>query len=110
MMGKAILDRLNLPTVAMIQPVSVVPKFAPMITPIDSIKVRSWAFTKLTTITVVADEDCTRQVTSTPVMRPKKRFWVIVAMIRRMPSPATFWIPSLITFMPKRNMPNPPST
>ncbi len=57
MMGRAILERLNLPMLAMIHPVKVVPRFAPMITPIDSIKVRSWAFTKLTTITVVADED-----------------------------------------------------
>ena len=40
-MGKASLDRLNLPTVAMIQPVSVVPRFAPIMTPIDSIKVSS---------------------------------------------------------------------
>ena len=43
--------------VAMIHPVRVVPKFAPMITPIDSIRVSSWAFTKLTTMTVVAEED-----------------------------------------------------
>jgi hypothetical protein len=57
MMGSAILDRLNFPMEAMIQPVKVVPRFAPIITPIDSIKVNSCALTKLTTITVVADED-----------------------------------------------------
>jgi hypothetical protein len=69
-MGKAILERLNLPMVAIIHPVSVVPRFAPMITPIDSMRVRSWAFTKLTTITVVADDDWTKQVTNKPVPKP----------------------------------------
>ena len=108
-MGRAILERLNFPMVAIIQPVRVVPRLAPMITPIDSIRVRSCAFTKLTTITVVADDDWTRQVTKSPVPKPKNLFWVMVAMIFRIPSPATFWMPSLITRIPKRKIPNPPS-
>ena len=57
MIGNAILARLNLPTTAMIQAVSVVPRFAPIITPIDSTRVNSPALTKLTTMTVVAEED-----------------------------------------------------
>ena len=41
----------------MIQAVTVVPILAPIITVIDCSKVSNPAFTKLTTITVVADED-----------------------------------------------------
>ena len=41
----------------MIHAVTVVPILAPIITPIDWESVRSPAFTKLTTITVVAEED-----------------------------------------------------
>ena len=41
----------------MIHAVRVVPKLAPMITPIDSVRVNRPAFTKLTTITVVAEDD-----------------------------------------------------
>ena len=36
--------------------------FAPIITPIDSVKVNKPAFAKLTIITVVADDDCKRAV------------------------------------------------
>ena len=45
------------PKKATIQAVMVVPMLAPMITPIACTNVRSPAFTKLTTITVVAEED-----------------------------------------------------
>ena len=57
MMGIATDERLNFPTAAMIQAVMVVPKFAPMITAIDSDRVNKPALTKDTTITVVAEED-----------------------------------------------------
>ena len=45
------------PNHATIHAVTVVPMLAPIITPIACAKVRRPAFTKLTTITVVADED-----------------------------------------------------
>ncbi len=84
MIGMAIFARLNLPTAAMIQAVTVVPRLAPMMTPIDSMSVRRPTFTKETTMTVVADEDCRRQVTPKPVATPDARFFVMVAMTWRM--------------------------
>ena len=54
--AKADISTLN-PSAEMIQAVTVVPIFAPMMTPMDWVKVRSPALTKLTTITVVAEED-----------------------------------------------------
>lgn len=54
---KALIDSFPNPKKAIIQAVRVVPMFAPMITPIDCAKLSNPAFTKLTTITVVADED-----------------------------------------------------
>ena len=51
----------------MIQAVTVVPILAPIMTLIDSASVSNPAFTKLTTITVVAEEDWIRAVINTPV-------------------------------------------
>ncbi len=45
------------PRMEISQAVTVVPIFAPIITPMDSASDNSPAFTKLTTITVVADDD-----------------------------------------------------
>ncbi len=73
MIGRAILAMLNLPTAAMIQAVKVVPRLAPMMMPIDSTSVRRPALTKLTTITVVAEDDCSRPVVIKPVKTPAKR-------------------------------------
>ncbi len=74
----------------MIQAVTVVPILAPIITLIDSVRVNNPAFTKLTTITVVADEDWIRAVISTPVKTPVTRLVVIAVRILRNLSPATF--------------------
>ena len=76
----------------MIQNVVVVPRLAPMMTPIDWIRVRRRAWTKLTTMTVVAEEDWTRQVTRNPVITPANRFPVIERMILRSRSPENCWI------------------
>ena len=54
--AKADISTLN-PRAEIIQAVTVVPMLAPIMTPIDCVRVRSPALTKLTTITVVADED-----------------------------------------------------
>ena len=75
---------------AIIHAVVVVPRFAPIITPILSRKVRSPAFTKLTTITVVAVEDWIAVVTSAPEKTPLKRLLAIVRMTIRRRSPETF--------------------
>ena len=99
-MGSAIEESENFPTRAMIQAVNVVPRLAPMMTPMDSTRVRRPALTKLTTMTVVAEEDWIRLVVARPVRIAENLFFVIVAMTRRIPSPAVRWMASLITFMP----------
>ena len=52
-----LMENLPKPNKDIIHAVTVVPILAPIITPIDWAKVSKPAFTKLTTITVVADED-----------------------------------------------------
>ena len=107
--GRAILLILNLnPKTAINHPVKVVPIFAPIMTPIDSVKVSKPAFTKLTTITVVADEDWTRHVVRNPVNTPATLFCVIYERISLSRLPATFWMPSLIIFIPNRKTPREP--
>ena len=54
--AKAAISTLK-PNAEIIHAVTVVPILAPIITPMDWDKVNSPAFTKLTTITVVAEED-----------------------------------------------------
>ena len=106
----AIFERLNLkPRNEMIQNVVVVPRLAPMMTPIDWIRVRRRAWTKLTTMTVVAEEDWTRQVTRNPVITPANRFPVIERMILRSRSPENCWIDSLMRRIPNRNTPKLPN-
>ena len=78
------------PNAEMIHAVTVVPILAPMITPIDCDKVSSPALTKLTTITVVAEEDWISAVMSTPVSTPVTRLVVIAVRIFRKRSPANF--------------------
>ena len=70
--GNAIADIFTLkPSNEISQAVIVVPIFAPMITPIDSTKLSKPAFTKLTIITVVAEDDCKSAVIKNPVVIPK---------------------------------------
>ena len=73
-----------------IHAVRVVPMFAPMITPMAFPRVRSPAFTKLTTMMVVAEDDCTRQVTRVPVNTRLNALEVIFAMKALRRSPADF--------------------
>ena len=82
---------------------------APMITPIDCVNVSSPAFTKLTTITVVAEEDWISAVINTPVSIPVTRLVVIAVRILRKRSPANFCNPSLMVFIPYRNNANDPN-
>ena len=84
----------------MIHAVNVVPTFAPMITAIDWPSVIRPALTKLTTITVDADELWIKAVITMPVRRPAKRLRVMADRMLRRRSPAAFCSPSLITFMP----------
>ena len=71
-----------------------------MMTLMDCTKVSKPALTKLTTITVVAEEDCTRAVINAPVTTPVTRLVVMTVRILRRRSPANFCNPSLMIFMP----------
>ena len=83
-----------------IHAVIVVPMLAPMITLIACVRVSSPALTKLTTITVVADDDWIIDVTPTPVRTPFRGLDVIAERKPRSFSPAAFCKPELIRFMP----------
>jgi len=61
----------------MIHAVRVVPILAPMMTEMACASVSSPALTNDTVITVVAVDDCTAAVTSTPVKMPVTRLVVI---------------------------------
>ncbi len=99
--GSTNADMLTLnPNRAMIHAVNVVPTLAPMITAMDCASVMSPAFTKLTTITVEADELWINAVMKKPVMVPVTRLRVMADRMLRRRSPAAFCRPSLITFMP----------
>ena len=84
----------------MIHAVSVVPMLAPIIIEMACDNVNNPADTNETVITVVADEDCTAQVTNVPVSIPLKRFPVILANTWRSPGPVIFCSASLIDFIP----------
>ena len=88
------------PNSAIIQAVKVVPTLALNITAIDWPRVISPALTKLTTITVDADELWMRAVIRMPVSSPVNRLRVMADRMLRRRSPAAFWRPSLITFIP----------
>ena len=92
-----------------IQAVMVVPMFAPMINPTDWERFRIPALTKPTTMTVVAEEDCTRAVMPAPRRTAISRFPVTIFKNFDIFELAAFCIPSLITVMPYRNIPNPPN-
>lgn len=96
------------PNNEIIHAVTVVPMFAPIITLMDCVSVSKPAFTKLTTMTVVAEDDCISAVIIYPVSTPVTRFVVIAVNILRNLSPATFCNPSLIIFIPYRNRPKEP--
>ena len=98
-MAKAEMFTLN-PTAEIIHAVTVVPTLAPIITPMACFSVISPAFTKETTMTVVALDDWIRAVIRIPVKTPMTRFLVIAARIERSLSPANFSRPSLMIFIP----------
>lgn len=97
------------PNKVMIHAVIVVPMLAPKMTPTDFASGSKPAFTKLTTITVVADDDCMIAVINNPVKTPVNRLEVMEDNIPRMPSPATFCKASLIIFIPSKKRPSEPT-
>lgn len=97
------------PKRVIIHAVMVVPMFAPIITDIAPVRDSNPALTKLTTITVVAEEDCMAVVTIAPVSMPLHLLSVTLPRVERILFPATFCKPSLISFIPKRNIASAPA-
>ena len=97
------------PTIATIHPVMVVPMFAPMITPIACIRLIRPAFTKLTTMTVVADDDCIMIVIRRPVNTAIRRLLVMSCRNVLSLFPADFCRPSERICIPYRNSPSEPT-
>src|SRR5262249_52858300 len=92
------------------QPVPVVPTFAPKTRPSPCGNVNKPALTRPIVVMVVALDDCTKSVTSAPQKEP--RSGVAAALLRavRSAEPANAFRPSVITIMPRRKRPTPPST
>jgi hypothetical protein len=74
---------------ATIWAVTVVPMFAPRMTPTPWERDMRPELMKLTTSTVVTEDDWITVVTRAPVSSPAKRFTVSLASSRRRRSPAT---------------------
>ena len=104
---KAAMSTLN-PRAEINHAVTVVPILALIMTPMDWVRVSRPAFTKLTTMTVVADDDWIRAVIKTPVRTPVTLLVVMAVRILRKLSPANFCRPSLMIFIPYRNKPKEP--
>jgi hypothetical protein len=90
--------------------VMVVPMWAPNIRPIPWTKLSNPALMKPTTITVVALDDWITQVTAAPDITAINLLAENIRRMERIFSPATWCNPSLIIFIPKMNMANPPKT
>jgi hypothetical protein len=96
------------PSKDIIQAVAVVPMLAPIITATAPASDNNPAFTKLTTITVVALELWIIVVTKAPVKIPFIGLEVMRARMSLILLPASFWRLSLISFIPYRNIPSEP--
>ena len=89
--------------------VTVVPMFAPIITPTACVRDISPALTKPTTMTVVAEEDCTTAVMVMPASMARKRLPVTMPSSFFSRVPAAFSSASPISCIPNRNSPSPPN-
>ena len=92
-----------------IHAVTVVPIFAPKITPMAWVRVRISALTKLTTMTVVAPDDWIIAVTAIPVITAANLLPVIFSRSFWRFLPAPFWIPFESIFIPKRRRQREPT-
>src|SRR5215475_14307381 len=61
-------------------------------------------------VIVVALDDCTRSVTKAPQNVPDSGVAAILRSVVRSPEPANALRPLVMTLMPSRNRPTPPST
>ena len=91
-----------------IHDVTVVPTFAPIIMPTACLSCIIPAFTKPTTITVVADDDCIIAVTPRPSTKPFSGFDASFSSKLCNLFPACLSSPFPIMSIPKRNIASPP--
>ena len=96
------------PKRATIQPVTVVPMFAPNITPIAEKRFISPAFTKDTTMTVVADDDWMTTVIKKPVITDSNLLPVIISSVLLSLPDADFCNPSDNICIPNKKSPTEP--
>ena len=94
----------------MIQPVKVVPKLAPITTPMAWLNVIKPALTKPIKVIVVAEDDCTKAVIVAPDKKALKGVPVNRASAFCNEDPAKVVKPSLSKDIPIRNKPMPPSS
>ena len=92
----------------MIQPVMLVPTIAPMMTAMAWRTFIMPELTKPTTMTEVAEEDWMTAVTPAPSSMPLSGVPESLYRISSSLLPATFFSPSPISDMPKRNRATPP--
>jgi len=97
------------PKMATNHPVMVVPILAPRIMPKAAENGISPALTNPTVATVVALEDCKTAVAIVPVKTPDIGVRVNCINTRRITLPARVFRPSVMTTIPNRNSPKPPS-
>src|SRR5215471_13783324 len=97
------------PMSAISQPVPVVPTFAPKTRPNPCWNVNKPALTRPIVVMVVALEDCTRSVTIAPQKEPSSGVAAALLSTVRRAEPASAFSPSVITVMPSRKRPTPPS-
>src|SRR5262245_49346743 len=97
------------PISATSQPVPVVPTFAPKTSPNPCWNVNKPALTSPIVVMVVALEDCTRSVTIAPQKEPSHGVAAALLSTVRRAEPANAFRPSVITVMPSKKSPTPPS-
>ena len=100
---------LSIPVRLSIQEVTVVPIFAPMMTPTACTNFIIPELTNPTTITVVAEDDWITAVTPHPRSTALMGLEVSFSRIRSSFPPETFARPSPIAFIPYKNSANPPN-
>ena len=100
----------SIPERLKIHAVTVVPTLAPIIIPIACLSFIIPEFTKPTTITVVADDDCITAVTAAPSKNPLKVLLVIFSRVFSSLPPENFSRPSPIVFIPYKKSAKPPNS
>ena len=103
------MSEIRTPNAATSQPVPVVPMLAPKTKLSPCGNVSSPALTRPIVVMVVALEDCTMRVITAPQNVPSNGVAAAFSMTVFRAVPASALRPSVITAMPRRNRPTPPT-